>query len=143
VHGFEEVLAASSRTRWATIWERNLHRELVAETRERLERSRLLLYFSKQLLRSNQSKAGGIIPAHPYGEETPMDRAMLLEHLALAEEHIQLGSQHIARQQQIIEQLEAHGRNTFEARRMLQNFEDAHAPSLAHRGRIKTELELN
>ena len=72
-----------------------------------------------------------------------MDRAMLLEHLALAEEHIQLGSQHIARQQQIIEQLEAHGRNTFEARRMLQNFEDAHALSLAHRGRIKTELELN
>jgi len=56
VYTFEEVLRASSRTLWATFSGRGLHCEL-AESRERVERSPLLLYFSKQLLRSNQSKA--------------------------------------------------------------------------------------
>ena len=36
-----------------------------------------------------------------------MDRAMLIEHLALAEEHIQTGSRNIARQEQLIAELEA------------------------------------
>ena len=48
MYTFEEVLRASSRTLWATFSGRGLHCEL-AESRERVERSPLLLYFSKQL----------------------------------------------------------------------------------------------
>jgi hypothetical protein len=70
-----------------------------------------------------------------------MDRAILLEHLVLAEEHIQRGARTIARQQEIIEKLDAHGHETVEARRMLKTFEDAQAMNIADRERLKKELE--
>jgi hypothetical protein len=70
-----------------------------------------------------------------------MDRAILLEHLELAEEHIEIGSRNIARQEEIIEKLQAHGHDTRVARQMLKSFEDARALCLEERERIQAELD--
>ena len=70
-----------------------------------------------------------------------MNRAILLEHLALAEEHIEIGSRNIARQEEIIAKLQAHGHDTLAARRMLKSFEATQALNLAQRERIRVELQ--
>jgi hypothetical protein len=69
-----------------------------------------------------------------------MNRAILLEHLTLAKEHIEIGSRAIGKQQEIIAKLQAHGHNTFVARKMLKSFEDTQAMHLAERDRIQDEL---
>jgi len=69
-----------------------------------------------------------------------MDRSMILRHLAQTEEHIRLGARNIARQEEIISELEAHGHDSVQARRMLANFEEAQSIALAEREMVKEEL---
>jgi hypothetical protein len=69
-----------------------------------------------------------------------MHRDVLLRHLAEAEEHIEVGARNIARQREIVADLDAHGRGTAEAYKMLKNFVQVHAIALADRERIKQEL---
>jgi len=56
-----------------------------------------------------------------------MNRAMLLDHLGLAERHIEESERHIRRQRQIIDELERHGHGQSQtanmARDLLQSFE--------------------
>ena len=69
-----------------------------------------------------------------------MNRAILLERLALAEAHIAIGSRNIARQEEIIAKLRDHVHDTVMARKMLKSFEDAQALCRAERARIQEEL---
>jgi hypothetical protein len=117
-----------------------MHRELVAESEERVERSRRLLSLTNRLV-TKQATPIRVVSARP-SRRGPlvMKRAILLEHLTLAEEHIEIGSRNIARQEEIIEALEAHGHDTLVARRMLKNFEDAQALNLEELERIRKEL---
>jgi len=48
-----------------------------------------------------------------------MDRAILKEHLAQAERHASRGKQHLARQEEIIAELDRDGHDTTEARKVL------------------------
>ena len=57
----------------------------------------------------------------------PMDREMLKRHLALAEEHIATGEKNIARQRDLIAQLERDGHDTASARTFLRQFEQLQA----------------
>jgi hypothetical protein len=68
-----------------------------------------------------------------------MDRTMLEQHLPQAEGHITLGKGHIARQHEIIAELERDGHDTTEAKRLLAIFEETKM-HLADRDRIRQEL---
>jgi hypothetical protein len=65
-----------------------------------------------------------------------MDREMLKRHLAEAEEHIATGDKNIARQREVIAQLERDGRETASARTFLQEFEQLQARHIAERERL-------
>ncbi len=69
-----------------------------------------------------------------------MNRAMLEQLLAQAEEHIALGQHHIARQRELVAKLERAGSETTDARRLLANFETAQEMHLAHRDRVLNAL---
>jgi hypothetical protein len=69
-----------------------------------------------------------------------MDREMLKRHLALAEEHIATGEKNIARQRDLIAQLEREGRDTASARIFLREFEQLQALHIAERERLLSEL---
>ena len=66
---FEGLADQASKTVFRRIWNHGLYRELVAESRERLERSRLLLYLSRQLL-ENQRKSMGPDDMGPSDKES-------------------------------------------------------------------------
>jgi hypothetical protein len=70
----------------------------------------------------------------------PMDREMLKRHLALAEEHIATGEKNIARQRDLIAQLERDGYDTASARTFLREFEQLQALHIAERERLLSEL---
>jgi hypothetical protein len=70
----------------------------------------------------------------------PMDREMLQRHLALAEEHIATGEKNIARQRDLIAQLERDGHDTASARTFLREFEQLQALHIAERERLLSEL---
>jgi hypothetical protein len=70
----------------------------------------------------------------------PMDREMLKRHLALAEEHIATGEKNIARQRDLIAQLERDGHDTASARTFLREFEQLQALHIAERERLLSEL---
>jgi hypothetical protein len=69
-----------------------------------------------------------------------MDRAMLLEHLAVALRHVSEGERHIAQQQGIIASLEREGLDTSAAKAVLLQFEALQGMHVAHRDRLKKEL---
>ena len=69
-----------------------------------------------------------------------MDKAMILDHLALAEQHVRQGRRHIAQQKRIILDLMNGGHDTSMARSLLVNFEDLLRTHVADRDRLKREL---
>ena len=71
-----------------------------------------------------------------------MDRAMLLEHLAVALRHVSEGERHIAQQHEIIASLERDGFDTSAAKAVLLQFEEIQGMHIAHRDRLKKELLL-
>jgi len=72
-----------------------------------------------------------------------MDRAMLLDHLAQAEHHVSVGARHIARQREIIAELERTGADSTEANLLLQLLEELQALHLADRDRLRAELGVS
>ena len=70
----------------------------------------------------------------------PMDQEMLKRHLAEAEEHIATGDKNIARQRDLIAQLERDGHDTASARTFLHEFEQLQAQHIAERERLLREL---
>jgi hypothetical protein len=69
-----------------------------------------------------------------------MDRAMLTDHLALAEKHVRLGQEHIAHQRELIVLLERHGHDTAGAKALLRQFEELQELHVADRDRLKRLL---
>jgi hypothetical protein len=69
-----------------------------------------------------------------------MDREMLKRHLAQAEEHIAMGDKNIARQREVIVQLERDGHDTASARNFLREFEQLQPMHIAERERLLREL---
>ncbi len=70
-----------------------------------------------------------------------MDRRMLLEHLAKANEHVELGERHVRRQRELVAELERDGHDTREARKLLEQFEKLQDMHKADRDRIERELK--
>ena len=72
-----------------------------------------------------------------------MDRVTLKQHLALAEEHVAKSRKHIARQREFVADLERHGhtRVAEEAKRLLAQFLELDVLHVAHRDRLKQELD--
>lgn len=69
-----------------------------------------------------------------------MDRAMLLRRLAHASDLIETGVRYIAKQRGIIDQLEADGRDTSDARAILVYLENVQATNIAEHKRIMRQL---
>ena len=69
-----------------------------------------------------------------------MDRQMIVDHLAQAERHVALGAQHIARQREIIRELQGGGHNASEAKLLLAQFLDLQELHKADRSRLAEEL---
>lgn len=69
-----------------------------------------------------------------------MDRALLMDHLEIAERHVREGRQHIARQKEIIENLHSLGQDTTTAEGLLRAFERTQEMHVADRDRIRVEL---
>ena len=72
-----------------------------------------------------------------------MNRTMLTEHLAQAEEHVALGNRHIVRQRELIAELARDGHDTAEAKTLLASFEEMQTLHLQHRDRLRHELARN
>jgi hypothetical protein len=70
-----------------------------------------------------------------------MDREMILQHLAQAEEHVATGAKHLTRQRELIAKLERDGHDTSEAQVVLSQFEELQAIHIAGRDRLQEELE--
>jgi hypothetical protein len=69
-----------------------------------------------------------------------MDKAMILDHLAIAERHVTQGCGHIAQQKRVILDLANGGHDTSMARSLLVSFEDVQRMHVADRDRLKREL---
>ncbi len=70
-----------------------------------------------------------------------MDLRIIREHLAEVESHLALSDRHIARQIEIIDQLERNGRPIALALEVLATYRAIHATYLNHRDTIRKELE--
>ena len=70
-----------------------------------------------------------------------MDLDILKQHLKQAEEHVAVGQKHIARQAEIIAELEADGHDVTDSRRLLQLFEEVQALHVAGRDRLRRLVE--
>jgi len=71
----------------------------------------------------------------------PVDRATLSEHLAQAERQVAEGVLRIARQREVVADLERTGLDTKEARTLLAELQSLQALHVADRDRLKQELE--
>lgn len=69
-----------------------------------------------------------------------MDPRLIREHLAEAERHLALSDLHIARQIQIVDELERDGHPTALALDLLATYRAVHATHLIHRDTIRKEL---
>jgi hypothetical protein len=69
-----------------------------------------------------------------------MDKAMIQDHLALAERHVAEGRRHVAHQKQIISDLKNGRHDTSVARSLLADFEDVLRMHIADRDRLRKEL---
>jgi hypothetical protein len=65
---------------------------------------------------------------------------MLEEYYLQTQEHVALGAQHLARQREIVAELQKEGCPTKEARELLSVFSDLQDAHIAHRDRLKQEL---
>lgn len=72
-----------------------------------------------------------------------MDMRLTQRDLAEAERHIALSDKHIARQVEIIDELECGGHSTSLALDLLDAFRMVRATHVAYRDLIRNELELN
>jgi hypothetical protein len=69
-----------------------------------------------------------------------MDRAVWQEHLVEAERHVVEAEKRVARQREIVEELERDGRRATAARGLLAAYERLLAMHLADRKRLRSEL---
>ncbi len=69
-----------------------------------------------------------------------MDRAVILEHLAQAEEHVVLAQEHVQQQRDLVARLEHDGHDTTMARALLEQFEKFLAMHISDRDRLAKEL---
>lgn len=69
-----------------------------------------------------------------------MPLTKLLEHLAQAKENVAAGERNIARQRDIIAELERDGHDVTEAKKLLARFEETQALQIAGLETIKSEL---
>jgi hypothetical protein len=69
-----------------------------------------------------------------------MDRAILEEYLALAERHVAAGEQLVARQRELIAELERDGHDIGEATKLLDQLEQLQASHVGIRNRLRQEL---
>ncbi len=69
-----------------------------------------------------------------------MDHALWRRHLEQAERHVALGRRHIARQEEIIAELEGKGEETQTSRDLLAIFQSLQAGHEAHRQRLLSDL---
>ncbi len=67
-------------------------------------------------------------------------RAMIERHLLQAERHISVGEKNLLAQRERVAQLEEHGLDGSEARRLLMQFEELHEMHLEHRQDLEKEL---
>ena len=65
---------------------------------------------------------------------------MLRRHLAEAKAHVEMGSKTLARQRELIAELERDGHDSTQARAMLKQFEEVQAMHITDRERILREL---
>ncbi|MGY3036177.1 hypothetical protein ACVIIV_005347 [Bradyrhizobium sp. USDA 4354] len=70
-----------------------------------------------------------------------MDLRLIRKHLAEAERHVALSDKHIARQIEIIDELERAGRSTDLALDILATYRMVRASHVEHRDTIRRELE--
>jgi HEAT repeat protein len=72
------------------------------------------------------------------------ERAMIERHLTQAEGHVALGERHIARQIEIVAELErdGHEQTAIAARELLAMFEQTHKSHVEDRDRLRAELAL-
>ena len=69
-----------------------------------------------------------------------MYRAMILEHLRMAEQHVADGVRHIARQRELIAELRRDRHDTWAAENLLKLFEETQALHVADRDRLSAQL---
>ena len=69
-----------------------------------------------------------------------MDLQLIRRHLAEAERHVALSDKHIARQIEIINELEQHGHSTVVALDLLDTYRALRATHVTHRDMIRNEL---
>ena len=69
-----------------------------------------------------------------------MDRTSLRQHLALTEKHVSMGEEHLARQKELIAELEGNGHDSTQARHLLRLFERSQELHVADRNRLRDEL---
>ncbi len=70
-----------------------------------------------------------------------VDQAMARRHLVQAHRAVALGRSHIARQIEIVAELERDGHDATAARRLLATFRDLQVQHEAHRDRLLSEIE--
>jgi hypothetical protein len=91
----------------------------------------------------NHGRSGRCACAAPtpvYVLRCGMDRATIEEHLEQARRHVAEGEEHVARQQQIVDELERDGHDTTQAREVLKVFEETLATHVADQERLEQEL---
>jgi hypothetical protein len=69
-----------------------------------------------------------------------MDRALLMEHLAMAERHVTQGEEHVRRQRELVRHLATNGHDTVQAEDLLLEFERMLVLHKVDRDRIRAEL---
>jgi hypothetical protein len=65
---------------------------------------------------------------------------MIQDHLAKAEQHVAEGKRHVDKQRELVAKLAADGHDTFEARRLLEQFEELLAIQIKHLDRLREKL---
>jgi len=83
---------------------------------------------------AGKSRAGGRV------RREMVDRAMLTQHLARAEELVHVGAEYVAGQQRLVADLEGHGHDGRLARELLTTFEQSQAMHVVDRDRLAAEL---
>ena len=68
-------------------------------------------------------------------------RAMIRDYLALAEQHVAEGERNIAEQRETIAELERDGRDTTQARALLEQFEEVKVLHIEGRDRLLKDIE--
>jgi hypothetical protein len=69
-----------------------------------------------------------------------MDRSTLLEHLAQARRHVAAGKRLIARQRELVAELERDGHDSSTAKQLLRIFEETQKLHVADRDRLEREF---